>query len=238
MNIIDIAIVFLILVMGVIGLKRGFFKQLVMSVGILLIVVIAFLLKDPLASFLSLHLPFFPLSNVESVSSIFNILFYQFISFILIFGILMIVFNIILWVTNLFEKLLKMTVILAIPSKILGFLLGLVEGYILVFALSFLLTQPALNIDVVQESKLLPMIQSKTPGLSGMMNKTYDSIADIYDLKEIYDEDSEKSYDEFSYKALDIMLENKVVKVDYIEKLDQADKLHIKNAKELIERYK
>ena len=70
----------------------------------------------------------------------------------------MIVFNIILWVTNLFEKLLKMTVILAIPSKILGFLLGLVEGYILVFALSFLLTQPALNIDVVQESKLLPMI--------------------------------------------------------------------------------
>ncbi len=238
MNIIDIAIVFLILVMGVIGLKRGFFKQLVMSVGILLIVVIAFLLKDPLASFLSLHLPFFPLSNVESVSSIFNILFYQFISFILIFGILMIVFNIILWVTNLFEKLLKMTVILAIPSKILGFLLGLVEGYILVFALSFLLTQPALNIDVVQESKLLPMIQSKTPGLSGMMNKTYDSIADIYDLKEIYDEDNEKSYDEFSYKALDIMLENKVVKVDYIEKLDQADKLHIKNAKELIERYK
>lgn len=238
MNIIDIAIVFLILVMGVIGLKRGFFKQLVMSVGILLIVVIAFLLKDPLASFLSLHLPFFPLSNVESVSSVFNILFYQFISFILIFGILMIVFNIILWVTNLFEKLLKMTVILAIPSKILGFLLGLVEGYILVFALSFLLTQPALNIDVVQESKLLPMIQSKTPGLSGMMNKTYDSIADIYDLKEIYDEDNEKSYDEFSYKALDIMLENKVVKVDYIEKLDQADKLHIKNAKELIERYK
>ena len=238
MNIIDIAIVFLILVMGVIGLKRGFFKQLVMSVGILLIVVIAFLLKDPLASFLSLHLPFFPLSNVESVSSIFNVLFYQFISFILIFGILMIVFNIILWVTNLFEKLLKMTVILAIPSKILGFLLGLVEGYILVFALSFLLTQPALNIDVVQESKLLPMIQSKTPGLSGMMNKTYDSIADIYDLKEIYDEDNEKSYDEFSYKALDIMLENKVVKVDYIEKLDQADKLHIKNAKELIERYK
>lgn len=238
MNIIDIAIVFLILVMGVIGLKRGFFKQLVMSVGILLIVVIAFLLKDPLASFLSLYLPFFPLSNVESVSSIFNILFYQFISFILIFGILMIVFNIILWVTNLFEKLLKMTVILAIPSKILGFLLGLVEGYILVFALSFLLTQPALNIDVVQESKLLPMIQSKTPGLSGMMNKTYDSIADIYDLKEIYDEDNEKSYDEFSYKALDIMLENKVVKVDYIEKLDQADKLHIKNAKELIERYK
>lgn len=238
MNIIDIAIVFLILVMGVIGLKRGFFKQLVMSVGILLIVVIAFLLKDPLASFLSLHLPFFPLSNVESVSSVFNILFYQFISFILIFGILMIVFNIILWVTNLFEKLLKMTVILAIPSKILGFLLGLVEGYILVFALSFLLTQPALNIDIVQESKLLPMIQSKTPGLSGMMNKTYDSIADIYDLKEIYDEDNEKSYDEFSYKALDIMLENKVVKVDYIEKLDQADKLHIKNAKELIERYK
>lgn len=238
MNIIDIAIVFLILVMGVIGLKRGFFKQLVMSVGLLIIVVIAFLLKDPLASFLSLHLPFFTLSNIESVSSVFNILFYQFISFILIFGLLLIVFNVVLWITNVFEKLLKITVILAIPSKILGFLLGLVEGYIFVFALSFLLTQPALNIDIVQESKLLPIIQNKTPGLSAIMNKTYDSISDIYDLKEIYDEDDEKSYDEFSYKALDIMLKNKVVKVDYIEKLDQANKLHIQNVQELIERYK
>lgn len=238
MNIIDIAIIFLILVMGVIGLKRGFFKQLVMSVGIVLIVVISFALKDPLANFLSVKFPFFSLSDIPSVSSIFNILFYQVISFIIIFGLLTILFNIILWVTNLFEKILKMTVILAIPSKILGFILGIIEGYILVFACSFLLTQPALNIDVVQESKLLPIIQNSTPGLSNIMNKTSDSVKDIYELKEIYDKDENKSYEEFSYKALEIMLKNKVIKADYVEKLQNSGKLNIKNAQELIKKYK
>lgn len=238
MNIIDIAIVLLILVMGVIGLKRGFFKQLVMSVGIILIVLISLALKNPLANFLSLKLPFFSFSNIPGISSILNILFYQVISFIIIFGLLTILFNVVLWVTNIFEKLLKITIILAIPSKILGFILGIIEGYILVFAFSFLLTQPALNIDVVQESKLLSAIQNSTPGLSGMMNKTYDAIKDIYDLKEVYDKDNEKSYDEFSYKSLEIMLENKVVKADYIEKLEQADKLHIKNVNRLIKKYK
>ena len=238
MNVIDVAIVLLILVMGVIGLKRGFFKQLVMSVGIILIAVISFSLKNPLANFLSLKLPFFSFSNIPSISSIFNILFYQVVSFIIIFGILTILFNVVLWVTNIFEKLLKITVILAIPSKILGFILGIIEGYILVFVISFLLTQPALNIDVVQDSKLLHKIQGSTPVLSGMMNKTYDAIKNIYDLKDVYDKDNEKSYDEFSYKSLDIMLKNKVVKTDYIEKLEQVDKLHIKNVNQLIKKYK
>ncbi len=238
MNIIDIAVVFLILVMGVIGLKRGFFKQLVMSVGIFLIVLLSLALKDPLASFLSLNLPFFPLSNIPSVSSIFNILFYQVISFIITFGLLMILFNVVLWATNVFEKLLKITVILAIPSKILGFLLGLIEGYILVFAFTFLLSQPALNIDVVKESKLLPIIQNSTPGLSHMMDKTYDSVKEIYNLKEVYDKDDKKSYDEFSYKALENMLKNKLITSKYVGKLEKAGKLPIKDVDELIEKYR
>ncbi len=238
MNVIDVAIVLIILMMGVIGLKRGFFKQLVMSMGMILIVVISFALKNPLANFLSLHFPFFSFSNIPSISSVFNILFYQVISFIIIFGLLTIVFNVVLWITNIFEKLLKMTVILAIPSKILGFILGIIEGYILVFAFSFLLTQPALNIDVVKESKLLHAIQNSTPGLSNMMNKTYDSIKDIYDLKSVYDDDKEKSYEEFSYKAVDIMLKNKVVKTDYIEKLQSKGKLNIRNVEQLIKKYK
>lgn len=238
MNVIDVALILIILMMGVIGLKRGFFKQLVMSVGMILIVIISFLLKDPLANFLSLKLPFFSLSNIPSVSSIFNILFYQFISFIIIFGLLTILFNIILWITNIFEKILKMTIILAIPSKILGFILGIIEGYFLAFAISFLLTQPALNIDVVKESKVVHFIQTSTPVLSNKMDKTYDAIKEIYDLKDVYDKDDKKSYDEFSYKSLEIMMKNKVIKVDYVEKLEQANKLQIKGSKELINKYR
>ena len=238
MNIIDIGIILIILAMGILGLKRGFFKQLVMSVGIVLIIVISFLLKNPLASFLSLRFPFFNLSNIKSVSTIFNILFYQVVSFILIFGLLMIIFNIVLWATNILEKLLKMTIILVIPSKILGFILGVIEGYILVFAFSFLLTQPALKIDVVNESKLLPIVQTNTPAFSHLTKNTTSTIKKIYDLKEIYDKDDTKSYDDFSYKALDIMLDKKIVNTEYVEKLDNNNKLNIKDIEKLLSKYR
>ena len=237
MNVIDVGIVLIILAMGVLGLKRGFFKQLVMSLGMIVVLLLSLALKDPLASFLSTVFPFFPLASIKGVSSIFNILFYQVVAFIIIFGILTVVFHVVLFATNLLEKLLKMTVILAIPSKIFGFLLGLIEGYILVFALTFLLTQPALNIDVVKKSKLLPRIQNSTPLLSNMMDNTYSTFKDVYNLKNVYDKDKSKSYDEFSYEALKIMLDHDLVKPDYIKKLDEKGKLNIKDVEKLLEEY-
>ena len=45
MNIIDAIIILVILFVGVVGLKRGFFNQLVMTVGLLIVYVISFKLK-------------------------------------------------------------------------------------------------------------------------------------------------------------------------------------------------
>ena len=48
MNIIDILILLIILLFGVVGFQRGFFKQTVIFVGELLVLVFAFLLKNPI----------------------------------------------------------------------------------------------------------------------------------------------------------------------------------------------
>ena len=45
MNVIDVAVVLLILCAGVVGLKRGVFKELVMTVGLLIVYILAFKLK-------------------------------------------------------------------------------------------------------------------------------------------------------------------------------------------------
>ena len=61
MNIIDIVILLIILVFGIGGMKRGVFKELVITVGWIFVFIVAFKLKDPLAEWFSLHLPFFHL---------------------------------------------------------------------------------------------------------------------------------------------------------------------------------
>ena len=57
MNIVDVIIILFILLMGLTGLKRGFFKELVMIFGTILALVLSFKLKDPLANFFCINLP-------------------------------------------------------------------------------------------------------------------------------------------------------------------------------------
>ena len=82
MNIVDAIIILLILACGVAGFKRGVLKQLVSTVGFVIIVILAFYLKNPIAEFLSLHLPFFNFGGSFANVTSLNIILYQIISFI------------------------------------------------------------------------------------------------------------------------------------------------------------
>ena len=77
MNVIDVAVVLLILCAGVVGLKRGVFKELVMTVGLLIVYILAFKLKDPIANWLSINLPFFNFGGDFYGATALNILLYQ-----------------------------------------------------------------------------------------------------------------------------------------------------------------
>ena len=47
MNIIDVAFILIILMSGIIGLKRGVIKESVSFLGLFIVVVLAFILKNP-----------------------------------------------------------------------------------------------------------------------------------------------------------------------------------------------
>ena len=229
MNVIDIATVFIILAFGIIGAQRGFFKQIVTTVGFLIVVILSFYLKNPLAEFLSLNLPFLGFS-----ASSFNIMFYQAVAFLIVVAILLAVLNVLIRITNVFEKILKFTIILGLPSKLLGFIAGIVEGFVIMFVALFFLQQPSLKIDVVNESKLSDKILSSTPVLSNVSSNMVSTINDIYELTQ----DSTKlDKNTLDLKSIDLMLKHKLISRKYVEKLINAKKINISGIESVLNKY-
>lgn len=229
MNVIDIAIIFIILAFGIIGAHRGVFKQLVTTVGFLLVVILSFYLKNPLADFLSLHLPFLGFS-----ASSFNIMFYQAAAFLIVVIILLAILGTLIKISGGIEKILKFTIILGLPSKILGFVAGVIEGFVIVFVLLFFLNQPSLKIDVVNESKLSDKILTSTPILSNISSSMVDTINDIYELTK----DSTKlDTNTLDLKSIDVMLKHKLITKKYVEKLIDAKKINVQGIDKVLENY-
>ena len=234
MNIIDALIILIILAAGVNGLKNGVLKQLVSTIGFILVVIIAFYLKNPIADFLSLNLPFFKFG--KTVIASFNILLYQGIAFLIVVAILELILGIIIKVTGVVEKILKATIILGIPSKILGFVVGIIEGFIIVFLALFILKQPQFNIDIVNDSSFADPILSSTPVLSSVANPMVGTINDTYDL--IQEHKSNKISDsELDYKTIELMLKHKVITPKYVRKLVDKDKITLDGIDSLINKY-
>ena len=233
MNVIDIAIVFIILAFAVLGWKRGVFEELVTAIGFVLVVVLAFYLKNPIAEFLSVNLPFFKFGGYVSNVASFNILFYQVISYIMVVIFLEVIIQALIKVTHFFEKVLKFTIILSIPSKILGFVVGVVEGFVVVFLLLFVLKQPIFNIDIVNESKFTNNILDSTPLLSNVAGGMVSSIEDTYNLIKDYNEDKINE-NELDLRSIKVMLDHKVITKKYVRRLVDNGKINIVGIDNLI----
>ena len=235
-GIVDAFIIGIILMFGIGGLKNGFFKQTVITIGTILLFVVSYYLKDYVADFLSYNFPFFDFGgNMTGLVSL-NIIMYQLIGFILVFVVLSIVFGLIVKITGIFEKLLKFTIVLGIPSKILGFLLGLVEGYVVVFIALFFLHQPIVNVGILGESKFMDSILSSSPVLSNVVSNTNDVIDEVYILVDDYL--NHKDVHKFNVKAIDSMLKYKIIDVDYMDKLIEKDKIKIPGITMVIDKYR
>ena len=217
MNIIDVVIVLLIILSFINGYKRGVLKEVVMLCGTIVIYIVSFLLKDKLGLILCKILPFFNLDGLVSL----NILIYQLIAFFLIASFLFSIFGIVLKVTGVLQKLVNMTIILTIPSKILGGILGLVEGYIVIFALLIILSVPFKNIDIFKNSNLNNKIITSSPILSSTLGNLDDLIIDIYDIKIDKDQDNDKMND----KILDMYIDYNVISREDLDSIIKSGKL-------------
>lgn len=234
MSIIDILVVILILICGVVGFKRGVFKQAVVTIGTVLVFVLSYHFKDYLANFFSYNLPFFNFTGEFAGLSSINIIMYQMIAFLIMFAFFGTILAVLIKITGIFEKILKFTIVLGIPSKILGLLLGLIEGYIVAFVFLFVITQPALKINLIEDSKFTNVILNSSPILSNIVEDTENTIIEVYDLGKDYLVD--KDADKFNRNSIDIMLKNKIITKEYVEKLIDKNKIKV-NLYDILSKY-
>ena len=237
MNIVDALIILVIIAGGLVGFKKGFTRELVSFLGVFLVIILSFLLKNPVSAILYEHLPFFSFGGMLKGITSLNILLYEIIALLIVMSILTIVLKVITMVTKVFETLLKFTIILGIPSKILGMVVGFVEGFVWVFIALYVLNLPIFNIKEVQESKYKDTVLENAPILSSLGNDTVKVIDEFTDLKEQYNDDSIDS-NEFNLQTLDVFLKYNVVTVDSVEKLDKKGKLKIDGLDELLKEYR
>ena len=234
MQIVDIIIILMIILGAVVGFKQGFIKKTTSFLGTFLVVVLSFMLKNPLSVVMYENLPFFKFGGIIRGIDIINILIYEFLAFIIVAAALKFILRILLVLTGLVEKLLKMTIFLSIPSKILGIFIGALEYYVYIFLALVFLNLPAFNIEIVRESNLANKILDNTPILSNLVGPTVDTYTEVYET--LHDVNNMSNV-EINEKLLVIFLDKGVITVDSAQKLIDMNKIYIED-KSILDRYR
>lgn len=224
MNVADIVILIALGFGAVLGFKQGVIKKLTDFVGMFVIVILSFYLKNNLSVIMYENLPFFSFGGfIKGIDTI-NILLYEIIAFLIVFAALYFVYKVVLMVSGLIEKILKATVILSIPSKILGIVVGIIESYVYTFLVLVILTLPLIKLPYVRESRLANFMLDKTPILSGIAGEMVDIYSNVYD---IIDEKDNKSDEELNDEILRLLIDKNVITKESAKKLVDRNKVHI-----------
>lgn len=224
MVVVDIIMLILIALGAIGGFKAGVIKKTTDFVGTLVIVIIAFYLKNYLSVIMYENLPFYDFGGLIKGVEVINILFYEVLAFIIVFALLLVILRVLLMVTGLIEKILKATVILSIPSKILGIFVGMIEMYVYVFITLVFLSLPVFNISYVKESKLANFMLNDTPVLSSMAEDIIGTYGEVYEL---IDNKENKTSEEVNTEILKVLFDKEVITKESARKLVDKNKLHL-----------
>ena len=232
MTIVDAIVILFLLLGAVLGFRKGAIRSLVGLVGTIAVVVIAYYLKNPVAELLYNFVPFFDFSGSWQGLATLNILLYEGIAYVLVFVILYGILSLILKLTGIIEKVLTMTIILGIPSKIIGAILGFLEAVVFSFIILFVLLQFNGSHTWIKESSVAMSILDKTPLIGTMVSDTYDAILEISDLDEKYKDSND--LDAYNGEILSIMLKYHVITPESARKLIEDDKLNFAGADAIV----
>lgn len=233
LNIFNIGIVLVLIAFVIAGWKNGVVKETASFIGIILIFFLSFALKGIVGNFLCTVLPFFELGGLVSL----NILIYQAIAFFLLFALFLSLYRLLLKISNGLQKIINATIILIIPSKILGAIIAFIEGWIILFIILVVLIVPFRGIDQYKESKLNNIILFDTPVLSKMVKPLTKGTIEIYTITSKISME-EISKNEANLETINIMLKYKLVDKNTVKKLVEIHKLdNVKGIEKVLENY-
>jgi uncharacterized membrane protein required for colicin V production len=235
MNIVDVFILIFVLIGGFLGFKRGAVKEFVSAIGFFVVVVLSFLLKNPLSVIFYENLPFFKFGGVFKGVTALNIALYELLAFLVAALILTLLWKLVGYASSIVQKLINMTFILGLPSKIIGFIIGVIEYYVLAFIIIYILTIPIFNVKEVVESKGAQHILNDTPVISGFVKNSAGFIGEFIELRDKYQ--VTESANQFNYETLDLFMKYDIVDVKSVKKLKEKNKIKIDGIENLIQKY-
>ena len=195
------------------------------------VIILAFYLKNYISVIMYENLPFFNFFGLINGIDALNILLYEVIAFLVIFIALLFVLKVVLMLTGLVEKILKATVILSIPSKLLGIVVGVIEMYVYLFLILVIVSLPIFDSSFLKDSKMNNFILNNTPVLSGVSEEIIDIYGDVYN---IIDNRKNKTNEQLNEEILKVLIDKKVVTKESAKKLVDKNKIHI-NDKSIVE---
>lgn len=231
MNVVDVIIIALLILGGEAGFKAGVIKKLTDFIGMFVVIILAFYLKNYISVIMYENLPFFNFFGLINGIDTLNILLYEVIAFLVIFIALLFVLKVVLMLTGLVEKILKATVILSIPSKLLGIVVGVIEMYVYLFLILVIVSLPIFDSSFLKDSKMNNFILNNTPVLSGVSEEIIDIYGDVYN---IIDNRKNKTNEQLNEEILKVLIDKKVVTKESAKKLVDKNKIHI-NDKSIVE---
>ena len=224
MNVADIVIIIALVLGAVAGFKSGVIKKTADFLGTFIIVILAFYLKNDLSVLMYENLPFLNFGWLIKGVEALNVLIYEVLAFIIVFIALLFILKVIIKVTGLIEKILKATVILSIPSKILGIVVGAIEAYVYVFLALVVFTLPIFKLPYIRESNISNFMLNNTPILSGISEEMVDIYGNVY---EIVSERNNKTNEELNEEVIIFLIDKKVLTKESAKKLVEQNKIHI-----------
>lgn len=237
LNIFDVGIILLLIMFLIVGFKNGVIREAFALIGIIAVFILSFVFKGLLGNLMCIILPFFKLSGVIEGFSVINILIYQTIAFMLVFAILLTIYEIFLKISKFIQKLVNLTIILILPSKLLGAVVSLIKGVIVLFAVFIVLMIPLKNSELFTGSTMVNQILYKTPILSQSSNNFINTVEEIYNLAEKVS-NKEISTNDANLELLDMMLKHKIVNKSTVESLVKLHKLDdVNNIETVLQKY-
>ncbi len=225
-NILDIFIIMMLIMFVIVGFKRGVIKELVSLIGIIIIFILSWSLKNYIGNFLCIIFPFFkfigPLKDIDSI----NILVYQGIAFMIVFVILLSLYSISLKISRVIQKIVNMTIILWLPSKILGGIVSLIKGYLIIMIISILLIIPFGNLSIFRESKIMNYMLYETPIISNYTDNFIEPVKQIYDLSNDISNETITAQ-EANKRSINIMIKYKITNQSTVNDLIKLKKLNV-----------
>lgn len=226
MNFVDIVIIVLMLLGGFAGFRKGAIRTIVQLIGSISVIILAYTFKDALADFVMGFMPFIHFGGLFTGISSINIIFYELVSFLVIFILLYCVLNILLNISGLIDTITKLTVVFDLPSRIIGAIVGLLDGLVYAFLICFVALQLNVTTKYVNESTLGIILLERTPFISQVTAKTTVTMEKIYEIISTASEEERKNLDK---DVLQELVTYQIITKEEATKYMEDKKIEIEN---------